>query len=321
MSPGHAMYDGPELANGQHSTHNANARLDQESFAVAEKYGDASSVKPMLSEFVKNSDLFRLLYEVLEHHVSLVKTRSQALEDGQITIYDKALLKLSEKGAGTCYMGAIQLFLEEIMGIKGVETADLEALVVKHVAVKSLLVNATRTNNEQAIARIPALPETKAIPNGKAQAQTHEDKDENGPLSNATELKTIKDSLSRILTTFSNAQREYKLISESDVVAKSRAAKFLRDTAENALNYLHARNMEHDMVPTLEAAFQMAKEKAITLSGGRKRPFEIHEVDCSRVGKTAASSAASSRYGRRSSQTRSRCARASRRRGDCYRPY
>ncbi|EQL36114.1 hypothetical protein BDFG_02366 [Blastomyces dermatitidis ATCC 26199] len=319
MSPNYAMHHGPEFANGNHLTvRKANANLDDESSALAEKYLDANSVKPMLSEFVKNSDLFRLLYEVFEHHISLVKSRSQALGDGQITVYDKALLELIDKGAETCYMGAIQLFLDQVMGMEGAEAADLEALVVKHVAVRSLLLNVTRTNGQEATDPIPALLKKGAI-NGSAPGQTHKDK--NGPRNNAKELKTINDSLSRILSTFSNAQREYKLIPDSDVVAKSRAAKFLRDTAENALNYLHARKMEHAMVPTLEAAFQMAKEKAIALSGGRKRPFEIHEADCKREGGKPASSMSSSasRFAKRRSQPH--CYRASRPRGDCYRPY
>ncbi|KLJ09629.1 hypothetical protein EMPG_14955 [Blastomyces silverae] len=321
MSPNYAMHHGPEFANGKHLTaRKANANLDDESAALAEKYLDANSVKPMLSEFVKNSDLFRLLYEVFEHHMSLIKSRSQTLGDGQITVYDKALLELTDKGAAeTCYMGAIQLFLDQVMGMEGAEAADLEALVVKHVAVRSLLLNVTRTNVEEATGPIPAILEKGAI-NGNAPGQTHKD-NKNGPRNNAKELKAIKDSLSRILSTFSNAQREYKLIADSDVVAKSRAAKFLRDTAENALNYLHARNMEHAMVPTLEAAFQMAKEKAIALSGGRKRPFEIHEADCKRGGgkPTPSTSSSASRFARRRSQPH--CYRVSRPRGDCYRPY
>ncbi|KKZ65471.1 hypothetical protein EMCG_08703 [[Emmonsia] crescens] len=312
MSLSHAIYHGSQIPNGKQLTHKSNASLDEESTALAEKYVGVNSVKPILSEFVKNPDLFRSLYEVFEHHMSLVKSRSQALGDGQITVYDKALLELADRGSKTYNMGAIQLFLDEVMGMKGAEAADLEALVVKHVAVKSLLVNVSRTNVEEATASIPAIPEKKAT-NGKAQAHM----DKNDPTNNAKELKVIKDSLSRILATFSNAQREYKLISDSDVVAKSRAAKFLRDTAENALNYLHARKMEHDMVPKLEAAFQMAKEKAITLSGGRKRPFEIYEVGCSR--RRPSSSSSSSQYARRSSQSHSY--RVSRPRGDCYRPY
>ncbi|PGH07010.1 hypothetical protein GX51_02050 [Blastomyces parvus] len=319
MPPSYAMDRGHEFANGHHlAAHKADASLDDESSALAEKYLDANSVKPMLSEFVKNSDLFRLLYEVFEHHISLVRSRSQALGDGQITVYDKALIELTDKGAETYYMGAIQLFLDQVMGMENAEAADLEALVVKHVAVRSLLLNVTSTNIEEAAGPIPAMPD-KGVINGNAPAHTHKDK--NGPRHSARELKTIKDSLSRILSTFSNAQREYKLIPDSDVVAKSRAAKFLRDTAENALNYLHARKIEHDMAPTLEAAFQMAKEKAIALSGGRKRPFEIHEADCKRGGgkPTSLMSSSASRFARRRSQPH--CYRGSRPRGDCYRPY
>ncbi|OJD14335.1 hypothetical protein AJ78_05300 [Emergomyces pasteurianus Ep9510] len=297
MSANLAIHNGTQTHNGKHLTPNSNANLNEECAALAEKYISANSVKPILSEvFVKNSDLFRLLYEVFEHHLALVKSRSQALRDGQITVYDKALLELTGKGTEETYnMGAIQLFLDEVMGMKDAEAAHLEALVVKHVAVKSLLVNASRSNIEETTTSSPAI-RGKKVTNGKAQGN----KDKNGPTaSNAKELKTINDSLTRILATFSNAQREYQLISDSDVVAKSRAAKFLRDTAENALNYLHARNMQHDMVQKLEAAFQMAKEKAIALSGGRKRPFEINEVDYRRGQRFSSSP----RYVRRSSRS------------------
>ncbi|OJD21710.1 hypothetical protein ACJ73_06948 [Blastomyces percursus] len=319
MSSNYAIHRGPEFANGNHLTaRKVNANLDDESSALAEKYLDAHSVKHMLSEFVKNSDFFRLLYEVFEHHMSLIRSRSQAWGDGQITIYDKALLELADKSAETCCMGAIQLFLDQVMGMEGAEAADLEALVIKHVAVRSLLLNVTHTDGQEAADPIPAILKKGAI-HGSAPGQTHKDK--NGPRNNAKELKTIKDSLSRILSTFSNAQREYKVIPDSDVVAKSRAAKFLRDTAENALNYLHARKMKHDMVPTLEAAFQMAKEKAIALSGGRKRPFEVNEADCKRGGGKLASSMSSSASRFARSRFQPHCYRVSRPRGDCYRPY
>jgi hypothetical protein len=59
---------------------------------------------------------------------------------------------------------------------------------------------------------------------------------------------------------------------------KAKAARFLRDTAENTLNCFRSRGlMEHRMVPELEEMFQYAKDKATEFLGGKKRRFEITE--------------------------------------------
>ncbi|ODH21109.1 hypothetical protein ACO22_05704 [Paracoccidioides brasiliensis] len=293
-----ATHSVPEAPNEKHSGHK------EELKALVKNYKGIDSVKPVLKEFLKKSDFFCLLYDVFEHHLSLAKTRSQALGDGQITVYDKALLELTNNGTETYNLGAFELFLDEVMGMKSVETVDLEALVIKNVAVKSLLVHATRAEPGTIAVPILTITEGKS-PNDKTGSVKYE------TTNNAKELKTIKDSLSRILATFSNAQQEYKAIPDSDVVAKSRAAKFLRDTAENALTYMHSRQMKHHMAPELEVAFQMAKEKATALSGGRKRRFEVHDHDYSDFRPSS-----SSRGVKHSSSSRHH--RATHRRGDRY---
>jgi hypothetical protein len=125
------------------------------------------------------------------------------------------------------------------------------------------------------------------------------------PVHDQKKRDTIKGSLARLLVTFANAKLDYDATAEADVVAKSSAVKFLRDTAENALNYLRSWKIDHYMVPELEASFAMAKEKAIVLSGGRKRPFEIGDEGA--------------RSGRRSTKHPQQCRRR-RTQADCYRP-
>lgn len=57
------------------------------------------------------------------------------------------------------------------------------------------------------------------------------------------------------------------------------AAKFLRDSAENALSYLEAHELlsscDSELVLELQTVFDFAKSKAIEILGGRKRRFEI----------------------------------------------
>jgi hypothetical protein len=57
------------------------------------------------------------------------------------------------------------------------------------------------------------------------------------------------------------------------------AAKFLRDSAENALSYLEAQELlsssDSELVLELQTVFDFAKSKAIEILGGRKRRFEV----------------------------------------------
>jgi hypothetical protein len=105
------------------------------------------------------------------------------------------------------------------------------------------------------------------------------------------------DKVARILAIYVKAKDEYYNLDDSQPVQKLQAARFLRDTAENTLNYLHACHCsEHSMIPELAENFEIAKEKATQLSGGRKRRFEIMETGDQPL------------------------QRAKRRRADCYRP-
>lgn len=88
-----------------------------------------------------------------------------------------------------------------------------------------------------------------------------------------------EDKLSRILAVYAKAKADYFATDESDREDKSRAAKFLRDTAENTLVYIKAQKSDHRLIPDLESTREMAKDKAITLCGGRKRRFEVCEMD------------------------------------------
>ncbi|KAK2731973.1 hypothetical protein FQN55_004301 [Onygenales sp. PD_40] len=306
-----------------------NTTPDDTVASLVQAYQRKTSLSPTVSEFLKDPGLFRLLYEVFEHHLAVIKSRPFPVHDGQVTVYDRALLMLTRRGDGEMYnFGALQLFLDEVMGMRGVKGVDLERVIMKNVAIKGLLVKITRSMSEEASIPEPSDESPTATPRSRNNTTTrHSPRTEDGTNStNTNDHQTVKDCLARSLVTFSSAQREYNSVTDTDVVAKSRAAKFLRDTAENTLNYLRARNMDHYMVPELEAAFQMAKEKAIALSGGRKRPFEIHEAASGggggggRGGKALSFGRSPGRYRGRGSP-KEKTYRAQRHRGDCYRPY
>lgn len=62
--------------------------------------------------------------------------------------------------------------------------------------------------------------------------------------------------------------------------ADDETARFLRDTAENAINYIRARGWSrHEMLNELEDVFAIARDRATELAGGRKRRFEIRSFE------------------------------------------
>lgn len=90
---------------------------------------------------------------------------------------------------------------------------------------------------------------------------------------------TVDDKITRILDVYFKAKEDYYNLDGASYMEKAKAARFLRDTAENSLNCLRARGLTtHRMVPELEEMFQYAKDKATELLGGKKRRFEITEV-------------------------------------------
>ena len=104
------------------------------------------------------------------------------------------------------------------------------------------------------------------------------------------------EKIARIISMYLRAKDDYFSLDDSSLTEKLRAAKFLRDTAENSLNYLHALDcMDHSLVPELEEIFEHAKDKATQLSGGRKRRFEISEGASKRL-RTSNPAAGSTTY-------------------------
>lgn len=90
----------------------------------------------------------------------------------------------------------------------------------------------------------------------------------------------LDESIERMLSTYMKAKDDYHALGNASRTEKLDAVKFLRDTAENTLNYLRAHGLaDHQLVPELQRSFEMAKDTATVLSGGRKRRFEILDED------------------------------------------
>lgn len=86
--------------------------------------------------------------------------------------------------------------------------------------------------------------------------------------------------LAKIWSVYEDAKRDYheKSNHEDDSV-KFKAAKFLRDTAENILIQLKGKNTDENMLMELNSTFNMAKAMVVSLSGGKKRKFDPVAMD------------------------------------------
>lgn len=105
---------------------------------LVNKYKDVSSHNPVLYGSLKKPEQISLFFEVLERHISLIKSRSQAFEDGHVTVYDKALVALTKNGSDLHNMGALELYLDEVVGIgRGDGVEQMEKMLKKHIRVNA----------------------------------------------------------------------------------------------------------------------------------------------------------------------------------------
>lgn len=108
---------------------------------LVSKYKDIKEPRPVLREILGKPETYRLLWEIIVHQLALIKSRSQAFEDSHITVYDKALLMLSKNGSDISNAGALELYIEEFMGISQKKHAQaIDEILEKHIALKALFV-------------------------------------------------------------------------------------------------------------------------------------------------------------------------------------
>lgn len=73
--------------------------------------------------------------------INLIKSRSQAFEDGHITVFDKTLLTLTQNGTDLDNPAAIQYYCEEFLGIHfGASTGEASRVLSQAIDVPESLI-------------------------------------------------------------------------------------------------------------------------------------------------------------------------------------
>ncbi|KAM5476991.1 hypothetical protein MauCBS54593_000262 [Microsporum audouinii] len=215
-----------------------------------------------------------LFNHVFEHHICLIRSRSQDLEDARITVYDKALLILTNNGSSLSHFGAIELFKDEVLGIrKESDMGKLDALFSKNIALRAILGHVTGWRKDARFEIMASGAESKETAQQKQAAS-----DPLTPPSGASR-RELDDRLTSMLKTFATAQFEHNSLSGIKNHAKYRAALFLSDSVENLLGHLRDHDPTHYMVPVLKQTFDMAQREIVEMDGVKKRSFDMYDKE------------------------------------------
>ena len=101
----------------------------------------------------------------------------------------------------------------------------------------------------------------------------------------------MEPKLKRLWSVYETARSDYVAVKDDHHHTRLTSAKFLRDTAENTLEYLKGKDVDPLMLTELEGTFRMAKSIVVDLSGGKKRKFDRTEVSDAREARPRPSSA------------------------------
>ncbi|KAL4801113.1 major facilitator superfamily domain-containing protein [Aspergillus venezuelensis] len=269
-------------------TANAQRALDE----LLRKYRQNDAPSPIMVELFNDHDGYSVILDALRRQISLAKCRSQEFEDCQITVYDRALLILSNYGQSATDPGALELYLTEYLGIVPFAslTEDKE-VVAKQVQLHNVLDRAAaQASLEKRDAAPPVAPASTHfkqehdglsspfnIDNEYERIYRYGDEDTKPthPPAEVAQAHGPDVRVTRLLEVYQQAKNDYLTTKERDNFDSLDAVRFLRDSAENALRYLRANGpQDHPWVPDLEQTFNIARDKTAQLLGGRKRHFD-----------------------------------------------
>ncbi|KAJ0414953.1 hypothetical protein BJY00DRAFT_318353 [Aspergillus carlsbadensis] len=261
---------------------NSQKKVDE----LIRKYRSADGPSPVMLELINNPDSYSILVNALRRQISLIKCRSQDFEDCQITVYDKTLLILSNHGDRVTDPSVLEIYLTEFLGVVPIAPqTDGKETVANHVELENVLERLRATQEKKEVARPTKEDECDQI-----ATPPYKSNDEYEPYFPEIHHVQKKDSknatesdkqgrpdvrVARLLEVYHQAKEDYFRIKAKDGVESLPAIKFLRDSAENALRYLHANGLsDHPWVRDLEESFAVARDKTAQLLGGRKRHFD-----------------------------------------------
>ncbi|KAL5048140.1 hypothetical protein BDW71DRAFT_205684 [Aspergillus fruticulosus] len=260
---------------------------------LVRRYRRPNNPSSVLLEILNDPDSYSIIVCALRRQTALSKCRSQEFEDCQVTIYDRALLILSNYGESATDPGALELYITEFLGVVPIApVADGIEAVSRHIDLQNVLSKVKAIHGEREGEAATAAPNqefkreregssspfnidveySRHFPDSPAYEESTMPTAPSDPMGQACKPDV---RVARLLDVYRQAKEDYFNTKAREGVDSLSAVRFLRDSAENTLRYLHANGMSDNFyVPDLEQTFAIARDKTAQLLGGRKRHFD-----------------------------------------------
>lgn len=113
---------------------------DDEVDEIVQSISESSQLNPIVDKFLQDPSQKDLFLEVFARQANMIKSRMQSFEDCHVTVYDKALLKLTDNGNRFDMEGAQEFFCEEYLGIsKDGNPVEAERILNQNIVLKAIL--------------------------------------------------------------------------------------------------------------------------------------------------------------------------------------
>ncbi|CAG8033912.1 unnamed protein product [Penicillium salamii] len=243
----------------------ARSLLDKIDGLFAEWSKDVIPTGP-LRELLGDKENCRAFFHGLRRQVRSIRKRSQRSDDGEITVYDAALVRLYEHGHTMQDYGLLDFYMAEFLGTKNCKSdGEVKATIAAQIAAQRIL-------DGGPIARIP-VSGSDADDEKEMDVEYNEMEETSDPPDGSE--APMPPHLQRLIETYKKAKNEYADLRVMESHSKqTENIRFLRDTAENLLRYLENFDKDHYLISELEDTIASSKAYAAKLAGGRKRKFE-----------------------------------------------
>lgn len=236
------------------------------------------------------------LYEFMLLQVQLIRNRSDSWNDHQMTVYDKVLLTLTSNGKDVRNIAAVVFFCNQYLGNDLTPDHKLQANISSRMQIQRALDELPIREKARSPPFEPASPST-STSDLKMKIECKERQGRStfatGPETTThAELAMIAASaeptLARLWTVLERAKQDYLRFEHRTDNEAAQAAKYLRDTAENAIQCLRDRDLDERLIFEAKRQYTRAERKVLELNGGKKRKFDSSETDhiraCPRAG-------------------------------------
>lgn len=113
---------------------------DDEVREIVDSLHSSTYLHPTVQSFLQDAHQKDLFMEMIARQANMIKSRCQSFEDGQVTVFDKVLLHLTENGNRFDSVTAQEYFCEEFLGInKNGTPIHIERILRENTVMKAFI--------------------------------------------------------------------------------------------------------------------------------------------------------------------------------------